>query len=123
LRIADVEQSEVRSRTNHGKRAERIDDGHRTGITHGIDGRRRTQLVVRPFAESGNDIAFLVQRIFTFDNGTAHDAAHRCADCNRRHVLIHVAHPDAIRRIEREIVQAKQTLPVRRLRDRFLFEA
>ena len=47
------------------------------------------------------------------------DAPHHLVELDGRRVLAHVAHPEPVRRIEREVERADEDLPVRELGDRF----
>src|SRR5262249_38715020 len=73
--------------------------------------------ILLPPCNAVDDIAGFEFRIVrTFDN-TDRAAAHYVAELDRRHVLLHVAHPDAIGRIQRQIEGARQDFAGARVRD------
>ena len=57
-----------------------------------------------------------------FDDSAADNTTHWSVEFDRRHVLIHIAHPDPIGRIERQVIQAKQELTITGFRDIFFFK-
>ena len=81
-----------------------------------------TDLIVRPYAETTHDGAFGIVWMMRFGDGAANNTTHRSVELDRRHVLIHLAHPDPIGRVERQVIQTKQELTIAGFRDRFFFK-
>ncbi len=115
LRLADVQQAEI------GRRADEAEDAV---ADRERQARRQLGLcevravgddVVGELAEPEIDVAFLHARLPARHDAAGDAAAHRRVERHRRHVLPHVAHPDAIGRIEREIQHLEQKLAVLQL--------
>ncbi len=81
------------------------------------------QLVVLVAAHAGDDVAGLEARVRRLDHLSDRTAAHDRADLDRRQVLLHVAHPDPVRGIERQQQVAYQHLAVTWFRHRLGLEA
>ncbi len=109
--------------------------GHAAGAEHGrqFDGKALRQhahgahafigdAVVLPAGEAAHPVAFLVARRVRLHDHADAAAAHDLADADGRHVLVHVAHPDAVRGIEAEIEHAHDRLAGTGLGNRLLDE-
>ena len=115
--LADIEQAEIGGGARHAEHTHI--SGKRRGIAreflaaieHGI---------FLPADNTRHDIAFLETGIVGFLHDRQRAAAHHIADLHRRHVLLHVAHPDAVRGIEREIHRTREELARARLGNRLL---
>ena len=121
LRLGNVHQPEIR---RHPGCAERTHIGRQRNARqprHLRQRRARQRVVDRPAGETRVDD---VARREAVEPALGHHAqpaaAHRIADLHRRQVGIHVAHPDPVRRIERQVDRLGAHLPVLERRQRAL---
>src|SRR6185437_15001787 len=106
FRFADIEQSEIGREPGHAEHAHRGGRRHARRQLHAAIGERE----FLPACDAGKEIALLEIGIVRLLDDADGAAAHDLADLHRRHVLLHVAHPDPVGGIEREIERAHQYL-------------
>ena len=102
LRLADVEQTEVRRHPRHAERAEI----HRQRRETRIDFRQPFAVDSRVFLDADRAVdvvAFRESGMPGFEHFTDTARAHHFADAHRRDVRLHVVHPAAHCGIEREV--------------------
>ena len=71
-----------------------------------------THLIVRPAPEAADNVSRLDPRLAALQHSSADQSAHHFAKSHRFHVLIHVAHPNPVGRIERQVKKFIEELTI-----------